>query len=187
MKVISGSLKGRKILGFNIDGTRPTMDRVKESLFATIQSYISNSIVLDLFSGSGNLAIESISNGAKFAYMVDNNIKCIDIINKNLRNFEISDTAEVMCCDYKKALKNFSDKGIKFNIIFLDPPYKNNDIPNIINYILDNNLLFLDAIIVCEISNCDLISQYDGLEMIKNKKYGDKYIVIYKNIGDVCE
>ncbi len=62
MKVISGSLKGRNIIGFNIEGTRPTMDRVKESVFASIQDYLKGSIVLDLFAGSGNLGIECISN-----------------------------------------------------------------------------------------------------------------------------
>ena len=77
MKVISGKYKGRKLDGFDIDGTRPTMDRVKESLFAIIQNYISESIVLDLFAGSGNLGIEALSEGAKYAYLVDKNIKCI--------------------------------------------------------------------------------------------------------------
>ena len=71
MKVISGILKGRNIKGYNIEGTRPTMDRVKESLFASINSYIKNSIVLDLFAGSGNLGIEAISNGANLCYFVD--------------------------------------------------------------------------------------------------------------------
>ena len=71
MKVISGILKGRNIKGYNIEGTRPTMDRVKESLFASIQDYIKDSIVLDLYSGTGNLAIEALSNYAKEAYLVD--------------------------------------------------------------------------------------------------------------------
>ena len=65
MKIISGTLKGRTIDGFNIEGTRPTMDRVKESLFGMIQTYIKDSICLDLFTGSGNLAFEAISNGSK--------------------------------------------------------------------------------------------------------------------------
>ena len=77
MKVISGILKGRNIKGYDIDGTRPTMDRVKESLFASIQDYISGSIVLDLFAGSGNLGIEAISNGSSKCYFVDNNRNCI--------------------------------------------------------------------------------------------------------------
>ena len=71
MKVISGKLKGRKIVGYDIEGTRPAMDRVKESIFGSIQNYINDSIVLDLFSGSGNYGIESISNGAKLAYFND--------------------------------------------------------------------------------------------------------------------
>ena len=80
MKVISGTLKGRNIKGYNIDGTRPTMDRVKESLFGMIQDNIKESTVLDLFSGSGNLGIEAISNGAKFCYFIDNNKEAIQTI-----------------------------------------------------------------------------------------------------------
>ena len=75
MKIISGSLKGRTIDGFNIEGTRPTMDRVKESLFGMIQSYIKDSICLDLFAGSGNLAFEAISNGSKLCYFIDKKIR----------------------------------------------------------------------------------------------------------------
>ena len=73
MKVISGILKGRNIKGYDIEGTRPTMDRVKESIFSTIQNEIKDSIVLDLFCGSGNLGIEAISNGCKLCYFIDNN------------------------------------------------------------------------------------------------------------------
>ena len=82
MRVISGKYKGRKLDGFTINGTRPTMDRVKMSLFGIIQDYISNSIVLDLFAGSGALGIEALSEGAKHVYFVDNRgweIRCHDI------------------------------------------------------------------------------------------------------------
>ncbi len=80
MRVISGKYKGKKLIGFDIDGTRPTMDRVKESLFGIIQNKIKDSIVLDLFAGSGSLGIEALSNGAKMCYFVDNNIELINII-----------------------------------------------------------------------------------------------------------
>ena len=83
MRVISGKYKGKMLEGFNINGTRPTMDRVKESLFGSIQSYIKDSTVLDLFAGSGSLGIEAISNGCSTCYFVDNNNKLIDIIRKN--------------------------------------------------------------------------------------------------------
>ena len=89
MKVISGKYKGRNIKGYDINGTRPTMDRVKESLFAMIQDYLEDSIVLDLFSGSGNLGIEALSNNAKESYLVDNNRKAVKIINQNINFNEI--------------------------------------------------------------------------------------------------
>ena len=184
MKVISGELKGRTIRGFNIDGTRPTMDRVKESIFAMIQNYITDSVVLDLFSGSGNLAIEAISNGCKYAYMVDNNKKCIDTINKNLKDFNIEDKSLVLYLDYKKALNHLKDNNIKVDIVFLDPPYKNENIPEIINFIINNKLINSNGLIVCEITNRTLVKEFDCLPIIRDKKYGDKYVIIYKYEGD---
>ena len=86
MRVISGKYKGKKLIGFDIDGTRPTMDRVKESIFSMIQKDILNKTVLDLFSGSGSLGIEAISNKASMCYFVDNNKLLIDIIRKNTTN-----------------------------------------------------------------------------------------------------
>ena len=119
MCIISGKYKGKKLNGFNIEGTRPTMDRVKESLFGMIQTYIPDSIVLDLFAGSGALGLEAVSNGAKECYLIDNNIEAIKTIKENSQNFE--EQLNIIHIDYKKFLKT-TDK--KFDIIFLDPPYK---------------------------------------------------------------
>ena len=99
------------------------MDRVKESLFATIQEYIKESTVLDLFSGSGNLAIEALSEGAKYAYLVDHNKKAVDIINRNIKNIGIAN-CKVLNLDYKQSIKYLNANNIKFDLIFLDPPYK---------------------------------------------------------------
>ena len=106
MRVISGFYKGRIIDGFDIDGTRPTQDRVKESLFGSIQNYIDESIVLDLFSGSGNLGIEALSNGAKYCYFVDNNKEAIKVISNNLSKINIKNS-EVLNKDFKDALNYF--------------------------------------------------------------------------------
>ena len=84
MKVISGFLRGREIKGYTIDGTRPTMDRVKESMFAIVQDYIKDSVCLDLFAGTGNLGIEAISNGAKKVYFNDRNKVAVKMIKDNL-------------------------------------------------------------------------------------------------------
>ena len=120
MKIISGKYKGRNLDGHNLDGTRPTMERVKESLFAIIQNHLDNAIVLDLFSGSGNLGIEALSEGASYAYLVDFNKKAAITIKNNLNNIGINE-AEVINLDYKKALNYLKDK--KMDLIFLDPPY----------------------------------------------------------------
>ena len=140
MRVISGTLKGRNIEGFNLDGTRPTMDRVKESLFASIQNYIEGATVLDLFAGSGNLGIEAISNGSDFVYFCDKN---------------------------------------SFDIIFLDPPYAMEVLSDVIEFALSKNLLKDNGIIVCEVGN-DYLKDYNNLTRIKEKKYGDKYIIVFK-------
>ena len=108
MKVIQGKHKGTILKGFEIDGTRPTMDRVKESLFAMIQNSITDSIVLDLFAGSGNLGIESLSMGAKEGYFVDkNNIAC-KIIKENLA--KVREEGKVFKLDYIDALNSFTNK-----------------------------------------------------------------------------
>lgn len=180
MRVISGKLKGRVLKGYNIVGTRPTMDRVKESLFAIIQEYIEDSIVLDLFAGSGNLGIEAISNGASICYFVDNNRECIKVINDNINTFNISNQSVILNKDYKDAL-NYFKNNIKFDIIFIDPPYKYNIKKELLDIILSNNLLNDNGIIVFEYSDAEEIIT-SNFKLLKNKKYGDKYISIYKKI-----
>ena len=181
MKVISGLYKGRTLKGYSIDGTRPTMDRVKESLFGSIQNYVKNSIVLDLFSGSGNLAIEALSQGASFAYMVDYNKKAINIINDNINTIGI-DNSKVLCMDYLSALKYFGSNNISFDIIFLDPPYKTNYIEKSLLLIDKYNLLNSNGLIICESDSVDKVIFLNNYKSIKEKKYGDKYIVLLKKM-----
>ena len=140
MKVICGKLKGRNIKGFDISGTRPTMDRVKESVFAMIQDYLSNATVLDLFAGSGNLGIEALSNGAKQAYFNDYNKKCINVIAENINNFNLMNDSIITNMDYMDALGYYKNNHISFDLVFLDPPYKEHIINKIILYIIENNL-----------------------------------------------
>ena len=179
MRVISGLYKGRVIDGFDIDGTRPTQDRVKESLFGSIQDYIEDAIVLDLFSGSGNLGIEALSNGAKECYFVDNNKEAIKVINSNLSKIGI--TSNVINKDYRDALEYFKSNNIKFDLVFLDHPYNDDYIDCSIKYLLDNNLLNDNSIIVSEFEN-NIKQDYEELKIKKEKKFGYKKIVIFKKI-----
>ena len=179
MKIISGKYKGRNIEGHNLDGTRPTMERVKESLFAIIQNYLDGAVVLDLFSGSGNLGIEALSEGASFAYLVDYNKKASDTIKRNLNTIGIKD-AEVINLDYKKALNYLKDK--KIDLIFLDPPYKTDFIEQSIKLIDEYNILSEDGLIICENDSLDKIIYPNNYEVVKDRKYGDKWVVILRKI-----
>lgn len=179
MKVISGKLKGRIIKGFDIEGTRPTMDRVKESIFGMIQDYLVESLCLDLFAGSGNLGIEAISNGAKICYFNDYNKKCIRIIKDNLINFNILDNSIVTDMDYKKALSYYKNKRITFDLIFLDPPYREDIINEILMFIENNNLLNKNGLVVCE-STKNIDYQSKKINLFKQRNYGDKMVFIYK-------
>ncbi len=180
MKIISGTLKGRKIDGFDIAGTRPTMDRVKESLFSMINPYLDNAICLDLFAGSGNLGFEAISNGASFCYFNDKNPKCTASIKKNTTSFKINSSVKILNLDYQKCLEYLKDDGISLDIVFLDPPYRDECLNEVIDFLLENDLLKDNAIVVCEVDNNYLREEVHGLEMIKSRQYGDKFIIIYK-------
>ena len=181
MKVISGLLKGRKIEGYNIDGTRPTMDRVKESLFATINDYLKDSVVLDLFAGSGQLGIEAISNGSKLCYFIDNNKEVIKVLNKNINNLNIKNNSKVILSDWKKFLNDCYNNNIKFDIIFVDPPYDYLVYEKILDKVSNLNLLNPNGIIILEHHNLKLKDRYNNLILYKEKKYGNKSVNIYKS------
>lgn len=178
MRIISGKYKGKNLKGDNILGTRPTMDRVKESLFGIIQTKIKDSICLDLFAGSGSLGFEAISNGALSIYFVDNNKEVIKVLEENKKN--INEDIKIIKDDYLNALNNFKNNNIKFDIVFLDPPYKFNLIQTSLNKIEEYNLLNNDGIIVCEYETEEFKC---NLEVIKEKKYGSKKVRIYKKIN----
>ena len=115
MRVISGTLKGRNILGYNTPGTRPTMDRVKESMFASIQDYTPNSVVLDLFCGTGSLGIEALSMGSNKCYFVDNGREILKYLNKNIDNLNIRNKSIIINKDYRDSLLYFKNNNIKFD------------------------------------------------------------------------
>lgn len=170
MRIISGKYKGKIIKEYNILGTRPTMDRIKESLFAMIQLYIPESICLDLFCGSGSLGIEALSNGAKECYFIDKNKKITEILKNNTKDI---DNVFIINNDFQTFLKNTK---VKFDIIFLDPPYDLFLINDAIKLIEQNNILNKNGLIICEYTKENIKSNY---EIYKEKKYGDKYIKIY--------
>lgn len=173
MRIISGKYKGRRLKGFNLDSTRPTMDRVKESIFGIIQNNIKDSVVLDLFAGSGSLGLEAISNGAKKLVLVDKEKKVVDVLRDNAKG--IVEDVEILTIDYKKYLK---ETDLTFDIIFLDPPYRLNLMNKALKIIEERKLLNNGGIVVCEFENIRIET---NLTLIREKKYGSKSVHIYIN------
>lgn len=150
MRIISGSARGTKLITLSGETTRPTLDRVKEPLFSIIQNKILDSTVLDLFSGSGALGLEALSRGATMAVLCDKNIEAIKVINQNIEKTKMKDKAIVINTDYKKCLEQLKVKNMKFDLIFLDPPYKANFAVDALNKILELDLILDSGIIVIE-------------------------------------
>lgn len=148
MRIISGTARGTKL--FTLEGlnTRPTLDRVKEPLFSIIQANILDSNVLDLFAGSGALGLEALSRGAKRAFFCDKSYDAIKIIKSNISKTHLDEKATVICNDYKKAIYELKDN--KFDIVFIDPPYKLDVAVNAVKLILENDMLNADGIIIIE-------------------------------------
>lgn len=175
MRIIAGRMKGTKL--FTLDGlnTRPTLDRVKEPLFSIINFKLEDSVVLDLFSGSGALGLESISRGAKTAYLCDNSYNAIRIINQNVEKTKAKEQAVVVSKSFEKVLEECSLKNIKFDIIFLDPPYKTDYAEKATEIIIEKNLLNDNGIIIIETDAKEKVIenlQSIDITMYDERKYG---------------
>ncbi|WP_073148957.1 16S rRNA (guanine(966)-N(2))-methyltransferase RsmD [Paramaledivibacter caminithermalis] len=180
LRVISGEAKGIRLSTLKGTDTRPTSDKVKESIFNILAPYIEKSKVLDLFSGTGNLGIEAVSRGAESAFLVEKNRKCYDIIKKNIMKTKLNDKIKIIIKDVYSTLKNFSKIGEKFDIIFMDPPYLKGHILTCLKEIKELDLLNEDGIIVAEHDIKDIIPEtIDDLIKFKERKYGGTMISFY--------
>ena len=153
MRVISGRARGTKLSSIEDIATRPTLDRVKESLFNIIQNKIEDSQVLDLFAGSGAIGIECISRGCEKAYFCEKAHSSSKMIYQNLQKTRFLDQAIVIEKDYKQCLQVLKEQNISFDIIYIDPPYRENIAIDAVKRILSLNLLKDDGIIIIETDN----------------------------------
>lgn len=182
MRVISGKRKGKKLCGPKSNNIRPTEDRIKESMFNIISPIIEKATVLDLFAGTGSIGIEFLSRGAEKAIFVDNSIGSIQLINKNLNLTGFEADATVIKMDGLKALNIFSDKGLKFDYIFMDPPYDNIELYNkALEKISSLNILKNNGILIAE-HNVSLLlrEKYGDLMITDIRKYGNKLMTYFK-------
>ncbi len=178
MRVIAGTAKGAKLNAPKGMQTRPTADRVKEGLFSAIQFEIEGGSVLDLFAGSGQLAIEALSRGAKNAVLVDQDAEAVRVIRENLAKTGFSDRSRVLRTDYRQYLKSASDR---FDLIFLDPPYAETDLENALKMISEIDILRENGIIICEKAKDGSLSEsFPGLKADRIYRYGTTEIRLFR-------
>lgn len=179
MRVVSGKVRGLQLKTIESDATRPTKDMVKEALFSIIMTKTPDALFLDLFAGSGAIGIEALSRGAKKAYFSDNNIECIKIIQENLAKAKMLEDSIVLCEDYLNMLDKI--KEVKFDIIFVDPPYNKGLGIKAIERISTYDLLKIDGVLVYETDENEQIPNTIGrYERFKDKKYGRNVLNFYK-------
>lgn len=180
MRIIAGSRKGKKLKSPDTERTRPTLDRVKEGVFSMLVSDIPNARVLDLFGGTGNLAIEALSRGALFAHINDIDKNAIKIICDNIRLTQFESCAKITRKEYSKCLKGFENLDDKFDIIFLDPPYATKNEENMLDLIVKHKVLSEDGIIVLETDKRKEFNEnIEGLILKDKRTYGRVMVRLY--------
>lgn len=183
MRVISGKARGTKLSSIESLSTRPTLDRVKESLFNIIQNNLRDAVVLDLFAGSGQLGIEALSRGADKAYLCDINRDAAKMIKQNLEKTKLKDKAVVINEDYKKALRTLNTNE-KFDIIFIDPPYKEDIAVDSIIDIIHESRLKENGIMIIETDEIERdlreINKIENIKIIDQRKYGRASLIFIK-------
>lgn len=157
MRVITGSARGTKLASLEGEATRPTSDKVKEALFSMIQFDIEGRSVLDLFGGSGQLAIEALSRGAERATIIDQSRDAVNIIIENAKKTHLFEKCRVSAADYSSFIRGASGRET-YDIVFLDPPYDGGFLPAALEKLLDAGLYSVGAQIICE-SDTELSSR----------------------------
>lgn len=178
MRIITGSHKKREIKAPKGLDTRPTSDRVKEGIFSTLGERVRGAQVLDLFSGSGNLAFESLSRGAEYAYLIEKDKKAYYTIMENVKRLEMTDLVKVYNISWEKYINIAKKEEKKFDLIFLDPPYYGKYYSDVIKKISLHNLLKKNGTIIIEapkeLNSEDFIEEC--FKVVKEAKYGDTKI-----------
>lgn len=174
MRVIAGSARRINLVTPSGDRTRPTTDRIKETLFNILQTEVIQARFLDLFSGSGGIGIEALSRGASECVFVENNKEAVQCIKTNLKNTRFTDCSQVMAMDVMQAIRRLDSLNRAFDVIFMDPPYEKGFEEKVLPALLESSLVQEDTLIIVETSlehGPTLMEKYDvSLERYKEYK-----------------
>jgi 16S rRNA (guanine(966)-N(2))-methyltransferase RsmD len=182
LRVISGIRKGHKLKAPKGMDVRPTEDKVKESLFNILRNIDEDSLVLDLFAGSGAVGIEFISRGAKECYFIDISRNSLDTVKENLIHTNLLEKGIIIKNDAIRSIRNFNSKNLKFDYIFIDPPYRQDGlVEKVLKVICENNILKDTGIIIVEHEKeLELETMLYCLEKSDCRNYGSKSLSFYR-------
>ncbi len=180
MRIIGGSARGRTLLAPPGNQTRPTQDYVRESLFNILMRDVPGAKVLDLFAGSGALALESVSRGADSAVLVDQAAGAAATIRRNIAQLGFDTQCALLACDWRQALNRLSQTERTFDLVFLDPPYALTDTGAIAEALLAHRLLAPDALLVVEHRRDTPPKAVLGFVQADQRTYGDTWITFLR-------
>ena len=179
MRIITGTAKGKKLVSLEGDATRPTSERIKEAVFSSIQFDVEGRRVLDLFAGSGQMGLESLSRGAQKATFIDLSREAMDIVKQNARITGFFDVCHFLVSDWRNYIRKASGRE-QYDLVFVDPPYAMECCADAAAYLAEKELIIPGAIVVLE-SGEEEISMDDprlsGYRVIKSTHYGKKTFV----------
>ena len=181
MRIVSGKFRGTKLETLLGENTRPTLDRVRESLFNIIQMEIKDSIFLDMFSGSGACGLEAISRGAKKAILCDSSKEAIRVIRKNVAKTRAEDKTEIYQMPFETLLRTKIKENL--DIVFIDPPYKTDYAYQGVKLLIEQKLVNEESIIIIETDEEEKVKekiQKLDIEITDTRKYGRAHLIFLK-------
>lgn len=180
MRIIGGQARGRAIVAPAGSKTRPTQDYVRESLFNIIRWDLEEARVLDLFAGTGALSLEAVSRGAASAVLIDMDRAACDCIKKNMETTRLKAQCRLISRDYKAALGQLQQEGARFDVVFIDPPYKMENTGEMCAELYDRNLLSDSCMILVEHRRGMAPLLDERFEAYDQRNYGDTQITFVR-------
>ncbi|MEK4228625.1 16S rRNA (guanine(966)-N(2))-methyltransferase RsmD [Solibacillus sp. FSL H8-0538] len=188
MRVVAGDRKGMPLKAINGNTTRPTTDKVKESIFNMIGPFFDGGTALDLFAGSGGLGIESLSRGADRAIFVEKDGRAFQTLQENIKKCRYEQESEAFRTDANRAVKGLLKRDIVIDYLFVDPPYHKKEYYDLVEMLVQGEKLAPNAIIMCEHSTeVDLPESYGSFKLTRKETYGGTIISIYSGLGEEGE
>ncbi len=188
MRIIAGTVKGRTLKSLRGLDTRPTLDRVREAVFNILGTKVLGANFLDLFAGTGAVGIEALSRGASYCCFNDQNKKACQIIKDNLQKCNFVELSRIYAMDGLRLISHLSEKKLmKFDVVYLDPPYISNNYVIYLQRLEESGLLTEKSIIIAESRkslNLEEIYQGQGLKIQLKRSYGDTVVWFYKFLGE---